>query len=390
MLNITGQYTSASVYADTTEQEMVSQLYHVCNHPIFKDSHIAIMPDCHAGKGCVVGFTAELPKNGEIIPNIIGVDISCGMYAVKLEESPLLNDYAKLDKVIRQHVPFGFDGNTRISKILPYEVQERITHVCKDIIHDAPLEHLLKVGSLGGGNHFISIEKGETGTYLIIHSGSRNFGLKVCNHFQALANKAHPYGDLSYIDGEDAKLYLECSRVCSEYAHWSRRIMANTILVGMRWKAVEAFETLHNYIGNDNIIRKGAISCKKDEKVLIPLNMRDGSLICVGKGNAEWNNSGPHGAGRVMSRSKAKESIPMEEYRKSMEGIWSSCISTSTLDESPMAYKDATEIKNLVSDTATLVDHLKPLYNFKASEDYSWKDKKKFIKEHKRMEMDND
>lgn len=390
MLNIMGQYTSASVYADTTEQEMVSQLYRVCNHPIFKDSRIAIMPDCHAGKGCVVGFTAELPKNGEIIPNIIGVDISCGMYAVKLEESPLLNDYAKLDKVIRQHVPFGFDGNTKISKILPYEVQERITHVCKDIIHDAPLEHLLKVGSLGGGNHFISIEKGETGTYLIIHSGSRNFGLKVCNHFQALAKKAHTYGDLSYIDGEDAKMYLECSRVCSEYAHWSRRIMANTILVGMRWKAVEAFETLHNYIGDDNIIRKGAISCKKDEKVLIPLNMRDGSLICVGKGNAEWNNSGPHGAGRVMSRSKAKESIPMEEYRKSMEGIWSSCISTSTLDESPMAYKDATEIKNLVSDTATLVDHLKPLYNFKASEDYSWKDKKKFIKEHKRMEMDND
>jgi len=195
------------------------------------------MPDCHAGKSAVIGFTAELPKNGEIIPNIIGVDISCGMYVVKLKDCPTLNDYEKLDKIIRQHVPSGFNGNSKISKLLPDDVRERIENVCWNVLGEKANDHLLKVGSLGGGNHFISIEKGETGTYLIIHSGSRNFGLKVCKHFQDIAKQKHPFGYLSYIDGEDARNYLECSKVCAEYAHWSRKIMAETILVGMRWRA---------------------------------------------------------------------------------------------------------------------------------------------------------
>ncbi|MCQ2210093.1 MAG: RtcB family protein [Paludibacteraceae bacterium] len=383
MLEIVGKYTKANVYADTIENECISQLYSLCNHPVFKDCNVAIMPDCHAGAGCVVGFTSQLPKNGEIIPNIIGVDISCGMYVVKLKDSPLLNDYEKLDKVIRQNVPSGFNGNTKISKFLPDDVRERIEDVCWNVLGEKANDHLLKVGSLGGGNHFISIEKGETGTYLIIHSGSRNFGLKVCKHFQSIAKQKHPFGDMSYIDGDDAKEYMRCAEVCREYAHWSRKIMANTILVGMRWREEEHFETLHNYIGNDNIIRKGAISCNEGEKVLIPLNMRDGSLICIGKGIAEWNNSGPHGAGRILSRSKAKETISMDDYKKSMEGIWTSCVGTSTLDESPMAYKSADEIKNLVLDTAELVDHLKPLYNFKANDEITWKERKKYEKEMK-------
>lgn len=388
MFDIVGKYTKASIFADTYEHEMINQIYGLCNHPIFEDSRISIMPDCHAGAGCVVGFTAELPKNGEIIPNIIGVDISCGMYVVKLKDCPTLNDYEKLDKIIRQNVPSGFNGNSKISKLLPDDVRERIENVCWNVLGEKANDHLLKVGSLGGGNHFISIEKGETGTYLIIHSGSRNFGLKVCKHFQDIAKQKHPFGDLSYIDGEDAQNYLECSKVCAEYAHWSRKIMAETILVGMRWGAEETFETLHNYIGEDNIIRKGAISCKDGEKVLIPLNMRDGSLICIGKGVSEWNNSGPHGAGRIMSRSKAKENVSMEEYKESMKGIWSSCISTSTIDESPMAYKDANEIKTLVDDTATLVDHIKPLYNFKANDEVTWKEKKMYIKEQKRLQKE--
>lgn len=388
MFDIVGKYTKASIFADTYEHEMINQIYGLCNHPIFEDSRISIMPDCHAGAGCVVGFTAELPKNEEIIPNIIGVDISCGMYVVKLKDCPTLNDYEKLDKIIRQNVPSGFNGNSKISKLLPDDVRERIENVCWNVLGEKANDHLLKVGSLGGGNHFISIEKGETGTYLIIHSGSRNFGLKVCKHFQDIAKQKHPFGDLSYIDGEDAQNYLECSKVCAEYAHWSRKIMAETILVGMRWGAEETFETLHNYIGEDNIIRKGAISCKDGEKVLIPLNMRDGSLICIGKGVSEWNNSGPHGAGRIMSRSKAKENVSMEEYKESMKGIWSSCISTSTIDESPMAYKDANEIKTLVDDTATLVDHIKPLYNFKANDEVTWKEKKMYIKEQKRLQKE--
>lgn len=388
MFDIIGKYTKASIFADTYEPEMINQIYGLCNHPIFEGSRVSIMPDCHAGAGCVVGFTAELPKNGEIIPNIIGVDISCGMYVVKLKDCPTLNDYEKLDKIIRQHVPSGFNGNSKISKLLPDDVRERIENVCWNVLGEKANDHLLKVGSLGGGNHFISIEKGETGTYLIIHSGSRNFGLKVCKHFQDIAKQKHPFGDLSYIDGEDAQNYLECSKVCAEYAHWSRKIMAETILVGMRWRAEETFETLHNYIGEDNIIRKGAISCKDGEKVLIPLNMRDGSLICIGKGVSEWNNSGPHGAGRIMSRSKAKENVSMEEYKESMKGIWSSCVGTSTIDESPMVYKDANEIKTLVADTATLVDHIKPLYNFKANDEVTWKEKKMYIKEQKRLQKE--
>lgn len=388
MFDIVGKYTKASIFADTYEPEMINQIYGLCNHPIFEGSRVSIMPDCHAGAGCVVGFTAELPKNGEIIPNIIGVDISCGMYVVKLKDCPTLNDYEKLDKIIRQHVPSGFNGNSKISKLLPDDVRERIENVCWNVLGEKANDHLLKVGSLGGGNHFISIEKGETGTYLIIHSGSRNFGLKVCKHFQDIAKQKHPFGDLSYIDGEDAQNYLECSKVCAEYAHWSRKIMAETILVGMRWRAEETFETLHNYIGEDNIIRKGAISCKDGEKVLIPLNMRDGSLICIGKGVSEWNNSGPHGAGRIMSRSKAKENVSMEEYKESMKGIWSSCVGTSTIDESPMVYKDANEIKTLVADTATLVDHIKPLYNFKANDEVTWKEKKMYIKEQKRLQKE--
>jgi len=293
-----------------------------------------------------------------------------------------------LDKIIRQNVPSGFNGNSKISKLLPDDVRERIENVCWNVLGEKANDHLLKVGSLGGGNHFISIEKGETGTYLIIHSGSRNFGLKVCKHFQDIAKQKHPFGDLSYIDGEDAQNYLECSKVCAEYAHWSRKIMAETILVGMRWRAEETFETLHNYIGEDNIIRKGAISCKDGEKVLIPLNMRDGSLICIGKGVSEWNNSGPHGACRIMSRSKAKENVSMEEYKESMKDIWSSCVGTSTIDESPMVYKDANEIKTLVADTATLVDHIKPLYNFKANDEVTWKEKKMYIKEQKRLQKE--
>lgn len=388
MFDIVGKYTKASIFADTYEPEMINQIYGLCNHPIFEGSRVSIMPDCHAGAGCVVGFTAELPKNGEIIPNIIGVDISCGMYVVKLKDCPTLNDYEKLDKIIRQNVPSGFNGNSKISKLLPDDVRERIENVCWNVLGEKANDHLLKVGSLGGGNHFISIEKGETGTYLIIHSGSRNFGLKVCKHFQDIAKQKHPFGDLSYIDGEDARNYLECSKVCAEYAHWSRKIMAETILVGMRWRAEETFETLHNYIGEDNIIRKGAISCKDGEKVLIPLNMRDGSLICIGKGVSEWNNSGPHGAGRIMSRSKAKENVSMEEYKESMKGIWSSCVGTSTIDESPMVYKDANEIKTLVADTATLVDHIKPLYNFKANDEVTWKEKKMYIKEQKRLQKE--
>ncbi len=371
MQEINGKYTSARIYASTIDEGTIEQTKDICNHPIFKDCQIRIMPDCHKGKGCTIGFTSQMPQGGEIIPNIIGVDQSCGMYVVKLEESQPLNDYVKLDKVIRQNIPTGTGARKETSSIIPDELLEQIRRITADFLKEGDKDDLLKIGSLGSGNHFISIEKGVTGTYLIIHSGSRNFGNKLAVYFQNIAIEKNCYGEgylkqLSFLAGKDAEDYLMCADVCRDYAHWSRKVMAEEILSNMNWKADETFETVHNYIGEDRIIRKGAIAAKKDEKVLIPLNMADGSLICIGKGNEDWNNSAPHGAGRLTTRTKAKETLTMEEYKSRMEGIYSTCISTGTLDEAPMAYKNADEIIQTIAPTAKIIDHLKPLYNFKA------------------------
>ena len=368
---VKGKYTSAEIFASTIDEGTIEQTKDICNHPIFKDCQIRIMPDCHKGKGCTIGFTSQIPQGGEIIPNIIGVDQSCGMYVVKIKKARTLNDYAKLDKVIRQNILTGIRGRKEISNIVPNELQEKIKEISTDFLKEGCMDDLLKIGSLGGGNHFISIEKGITGTYLIIHSGSRNFGNKLAVYFQTIAIEKNCYGEgylkqLSFLTGKDAEDYLMCADLCRDYAHWNRKVMAEEILPNMNWKADESFETVHNYIGEDKIIRKGAISSKKDEKVLIPLNMADGSLICLGKGNANWNNSAPHGAGRLTTRTKAKEILTMAEYKARMKGIYSTCISTGTLDEAPMAYKNPDEIVKAISPTAEIIDYLKPIYNFKA------------------------
>lgn len=374
---IEGKYTAADVHAKTVEDSCAEQIRNVCNQEIFKDCKIQIMPDCHTGSGCVIGFTSDMPRGGQIVPNLIGVDIACGMLTTKIADSRTADDYAKLDKVIRRNVPAGFASRKFDSKLLGAELKEKITWVCKKFIKDDFCKHYLKCGSLGGGNHFISVEKDGSGSYLIVHSGSRNFGLKIASHFTKVAKEkcVEKYGEfkdrdpLYFLEGKDAEDYLACSAVAREYACLSRRIMTESILIGMRWDAEDQFETLHNYIGDDGIIRKGAISCKDGERVLIPLNMRDGSLICTGKGIAGWNNSGPHGAGRVMSRRTARESISMEDYKASMEGIFSSCISAETVDESPFAYKNGDEIRELVTGTADVVAHLKPVYNFKGGKE---------------------
>ncbi len=372
MQEIQGKYTSAKIYANEIFDGVIRQTLNICNHPIFKDCKICIMPDCHEGLGCTIGFTAELPKNGEIIPNIIGVDQSCGMYVVKLKKCATLREYDKLDKVIRDFIPTGLRGRKTVSKSVPEKLLEEIKWYNTNYLKRGANEDLLKIGSLGSGNHFISIEKGNSGTYLIIHSGSRDFGNKMAVYFQKLAIENNLYEDgelkqLSYLTGKDAEEYLRCAKVCQDYSHYNRKIIADEILKNMGWKAEETFETVHNYIGEDNIIRKGAISAKKDEKVLIPINMAYGSFIAVGKGNEDWNNSAPHGAGRLFSRTKAKEILTMKEFKKSMQGIHSCCISTGTLDESPMAYKDGDEIKELITPTAEIIAHLVPLYNYKAS-----------------------
>ena len=373
MYEIKGKYTSAKIFTESEDIDVTEQTLAICNHPIFNGCKIRIMPDCHKGKGCTIGFTAEMPKSGEIIPNIIGVDQFCGMHVIKLSDNNITNDYEKLDKVIRRNIPFGRDGRRRFSELVPEEFIEKTKKICKDILKDNFVNHVNKIGSLGGGNHFISLEKGSTGTYLIIHSGSRNIGLKLAIYYQDLAITKNCYGEgelkqLSFLTDKDAQEYLDCAEYCQEYAKLNRKIMAHDIMVGMRWKAEDEFETVHNYIGNDRIIRKGAISCYKGEKVLIPLNMAEGSLICIGKGNPDWNNSAPHGAGRALSRMQAKDQLTMQEYKKQMSGIFSSCISTATLDEAPMAYKNSTEIIKAIEPAAEIIDHLKPLYNFKAKE----------------------
>lgn len=372
MQEIQGKYTSAKIYANEIFDGVVKQTLNICNHPIFEGCKVRIMPDCHEGMGCTIGFTAELPKNGEIIPNIIGVDQSCGMYVVNIKKCATLKEYDKLDKVIKEFVPTGLRGRKTVSELVPEELKEEVKRYNTDFLKRGCNEDLLKIGSLGGGNHFISIEKGVNDTYLIIHSGSRDFGNKMAVYFQKLAIEKNCYGEgelkqLSFLTGEDAQEYLKCAKVCRDYAHYSRKIIAEEILKNMGWKAEDVFETVHNYIGEDNIIRKGAISCKKGEKVLIPINMAYGSFIAMGKGNEDWNNSGPHGAGRLFSRTKAKEALTMEEYKQSMQGIHSCCISTGTLDEAPMAYKNGDEIKELITPTAEIVEHLIPVYNYKAS-----------------------
>ena len=287
MYEIKGKYTTAKVFTEVEDIDVTTQTIAICDHPIFQDCKIRIMPDCHKGKGCTIGFTAEMPKSHQIIPNIIGVDQFCGMLVIKLDDNDITNNYEKLDKVIRRNIPFGRDGRQKFSELVPEEFVEKTKKISKDILKDNFINHINKIGSLGGGNHFISIEKGSTGTYLIIHSGSRNIGLKLAIHYQNLAIERNCYGDgelkqLSFLTDKDARNYLACAEYCQEYAKLNRKIMAHDIMVGMRWKSKETFETVHNYIGEDNIIRKGAISCCKDEKVLIPLNMAEGSLICIG------------------------------------------------------------------------------------------------------------
>lgn len=372
MQEIHGKYTWAKIFANKISDGVIKQTLNICNHPIFEGCKIRIMPDCHEGLGCTIGFTAERPKGGEIIPNIIGVDQSCGMYVVKLKKCATLKEYDKLDKVIKEFVPTGLRGRKTLSTLVPGDLIEEIKRYNTDFLKRGCNDDLLKIGSLGGGNHFISIENGNSGTYLIIHSGSRDFGNKMAVFFQRLAIEKNCYKEgelkqLSFLEGKDAEEYLKCAKVCSAYSSYSRRIIAEEILNNMGWKAEDRFETIHNYIGEDNIIRKGAISCKNGEKVLIPINMAYGSFIAAGKGNEDWNNSGPHGAGRLFSRTQAKQCLKMEDYKLSMKGIHSCCISTETLDEAQMAYKDGDEIKELITPTADIVEHLSPVYNYKAS-----------------------
>lgn len=387
------------IYAEDIDPISNNQIYELMSQSTFQNEKVRIMPDAHAGIGCVVGFTSTI--SDKIIPNVIGVDIGCGMRTVSLGNIEI--DYPSLDDFIKKNIPAG----TRVSSEYNGEDLIKSLYVYRELQN---LPRILgSIGSLGGGNHFIEIDRdSQNNKYLIIHSGSRNLGTQVASIYQKMAiddckNCANDEKDraiaelkeqgrvseipdelvkisqkyayktkipnqLCYLEGTHLLSYLHDMKICQEFALRNRMKIAEKILkhLGLSPERAEVFETIHNYIADDNIIRKGSISAKKGEKVLIPMNMRDGCLIAIGKGNEDWNNSAPHGAGRLYCRSTAKELFTVEEFQKEMQGIYSTTIQKNTLDESPMAYKSAESIERLIMPTVDIVEIIKPVYNFKA------------------------
>jgi len=366
MLTVTGKHNTAICYTNALETAAYEQIKTVCDRPEFANSKIRIMPDVHAGKGCTIGTTMTI--SDKIVPGMVGVDIGCGMETVKLAEKEI--DYAALDALIRKQIPSGRDVR-KTHHALVDEIDLDALR-CKDKVD---LDRARKsVGTLGGGNHFIEVGRSDEGDlYLVVHSGSRHIGSQVADFYQNEACKALRKSgipkDLAYVEGSMFNDYIHDMKIIQRFATLNRQAMTAVILAGMGLTETERFTTIHNYIDTDEmILRKGAVSAKDGEKLLIPINMRDGSLICIGKGNPDWNCSAPHGAGRLMSRMSALKKLSMEEYETEMQGIFTTSVNRKTLDEAPMAYKPMDEIITNISDTAKIVTRVRPTYNFKASE----------------------
>ncbi len=402
MLEIKGKVNTAICYAKVIEDEAIDQIRRMCDYPMTAGSRIRIMPDVHAGKGCTIGTTMTITDKA--VPNVVGVDIGCGMYTINLGKTDI--DFEKLDEVCH-YIPSGM--NVWEGRQERFDLTElRCYRSLKDTRR---LERSL--GSLGGGNHFIEVDKAQDGTkYLIIHSGSRNLGKQVAELYQKLAvDLDRGYGeyfekrdeiirtykeqgrrkeiqaalkelhfevyegqpsmpaDLCYLSGKYLEDYLHDVEICQKFARRSREKMAEIILERTGMTGGEAFHTIHNYIDTEEmILRKGAIAVHAGEKMLIPINMRDGSVLAVGKGNPEWNYSAPHGAGRIMSRTKAKNELDLDEYRKAMAGVYTTSVNEYTLDEAPMAYKSLEDIIDVIRESVDVVDVMKPIFNFKASD----------------------
>ena len=409
MIEIKGKYNTAKVYTDMVEETAVSQIITLLNEQTFKDSKIRIMPDVHAGKGCTIGFTADM--GDMVIPNLIGVDIGCGMMTTSIDISKENIDFQKLDNVIREKIPHGHNIHSgRVKKFSAIKDLNCLRDISVRGWSAAKWER--QVGTLGGGNHFIELSTDkEDNVYLILHSGSRHLGKSVADYYQNLAielrsgkeefftakdklikkfkseGKKHLIQseikkldkeykrktpdvpkDLCYLTGKYRDMYLHDMNIAQKFAFINRETMTDIIMKEMNWKVIKSFQTIHNYISfEDNIIRKGAVSANTGEQLLIPLSMAHGSLLCIGKGNNDWNCSAPHGAGRKFSRSRAKKEIDMADYINAMDGIYSTSVSQATLDEAPQAYKDPSDIIENISETVDVVSMLKPFYNFKSS-----------------------
>ncbi len=366
-ISVKGSETEAKIYTTTIDQKAIEQIKEFCNHPAFKNAPIRLMPDVHAGKTSVVGFSAPI-INGKVIPNVIGGDIGCGMLCCEIDTNGDEIDFEALDNVIQKYISTSHNFIPTTKKENLHAIEKELRALCREFLGINPEKVIAGLGTLGGGNHFIEIDQSQDGRkFLVIHTGSRNFGQLVCKHHHDIALRQNPYinPDLSFLTGDEAKEYLKNMRFAQKYAEINRKIIAEEIIKQMGWKKVDSFESVHNYIDDKNITRKGAISAQLGEKMIIPLNMRDGAIIALGKGNADWNYTAPHGAGRKLSRSQAMEAIKMEDYKKSMEGIFTTSICQNTLDECPQAYKDSDEIVINITPTAEIVDKIRPMYNFK-------------------------
>ena len=374
MIELQGKYNTAKVFTDNIEQEAISQIINLLNQEFVQGSQIRIMPDTHAGAGCTIGTTMTITD--KVVPNLVGLDIGCGMETVILRDTHV--ELQQLDKVIHEHIPAGFSIRRK-----PHMFMEEVNLNelrCSNQVNLNRAE--LSLGTLGGGNHFIELDKDDDGRlWLVVHSGSRNLGKQVAEYYQKAAAKnlekkrIKVDKNLAFAEGQLFDDYIHDMAITQRYAELNRKAIVREIVKQMKFKVEDSFTTIHNYIETapsqglgTRILRKGAISAKAGERVLIPINMRDGSLICIGRGNPDWNYSAPHGAGRRMSRSAAKGSITLSQFKESMEGIYSSTLNKSTIDEAPFAYKPMDEITANIADTAEIIQIIKPLYNFKAAE----------------------
>ena len=399
MIELQGKYASALVYTDVVDNESISQVINLLNQPYVAGSRVRMMPDIHAGAGCTVGTTMTITD--KICPNLVGVDIGCGMETIRIREKHI--EMQQLDKLIRREIPSGFEIRTK-----PHRYAKEID---LEALHCAKYVDLLRaeksIGTLGGGNHFIEADRDDEGNlYIVVHSGSRHLGLQIANYYQNAAYKAlttyspeeieaeiaklkakgrhseiqktlkelktkpvYIPKPLAYVEGELLRQYLDDMRIAQRFAMLNRKAMLDVIVKGLGVHVEEQFTTVHNYIDTDHgILRKGAVSARAGEKLLIPINMRDGSLICIGKGNEDWNCSAPHGAGRLMSRGEAKQSFTVSEFKRQMEGIYTTSVGQGTLDECPMADKSMADIVDNIGPTADILTVIKPVYNFKAGQ----------------------
>lgn len=406
MIHVQGKHSEAIIYSNKAQETAIEQIEQLVNQPFMDGTKVRVMPDYHAGKGCVIGTTIAL--NNRVVPNLVGVDVGCGVFVAEINSKTI--DFDSLDKTIRQFVPSGNDIHEDVSNERNIEAFENDLFITTGLKNEYTNRSL---GTLGGGNHFIEVAKDDNNVhYLLIHTGSRYVGAKVAKwhqdrafetlqridltnkidelkaqgRYQEIQQMIDAYKqenpivpkDLAYLEGNLFDDYIHDMKIAQQFAHENRQMIANILAEHMGWEYATSFDTVHNYIDTEAmILRKGAVRAKAGEQLVIPMNMRDGSFICVGKGNPEWNESAPHGAGRILSRTAAMKNLSLDDFKQTMNGIWTTSVSEETLDEAPMAYKPMEEIEDYIGETVEIQKRIIPVYNFKASENKPFYRRKK-------------